>query len=873
LVARTIQELFAGNVAAFLQGETAIFDDVRAVLDSQFERLLPLERELIFWLAVEREPTSVEVLFRNLALPASRSRVLEALASLKRRCLVEQGGTGLGLQNVVLEYATDCLIEGICQEFATSDLQLLHTHALMKAQAKEYVRASQQRLLLEPVAGWLAAHWGGKAGVGKRLRVLLAGLHAKPGVTAGYAPATILHLLLHLGSDVRGLDFSDLPVWQADLRAVDLPEVNLNGCDLSGSLFTEPLGAVRAIVYDPAGKRIMAGTTDGNIWAWQTATQQVEYIANGHAGAIAKMTLSADGTLVASVAWSGEVLLWDAATGQRRLTLARHSRPVEAVALRPDGSLLASNLGNQIHLWQLPKGRLHATLSDHAAEVHGLAFTPDGATLVSGDRGGRIRLWDVALTRCRAVLGGEIEMVRAFAIHPAGTQVAALLGPAATSTLAIWDLQTGKLLMQTETADGIFYDLAYSPDGTILAGAGHDALVYLWEADTGRRLRLLQGHRHMASAVAFSPDGQTLASGSSDHRLCLWEVETGRLLHTLPGYRREVTWLSLDPQGRWLVTGGGDEMLRLWDLQTRQVIRAVHAHTRRLVECAFSPDGQLVATIGSDRAVRLWEMPAGRCLHTMWGHSQAVQSVAFHPGGHLLATAGLDDTVRLWDVESGAELALLAAHASYVNHVIFSPEGRLLVSSGADQMVLCWEISDLTAPVVLHRRHFPASPWGTGISSCFHPAGQTLACFTHDTLFLLDMTTFEVQQTLEGHHNWPLQVLFSPDGALLMTVGQDGTIRIWRTTDLALLHTLTVPDGYANNIAFSQEGHIFSSNKGGTISRWDAYSGAHLHTWRVPAPYAGMNITGSTGLTEAQKAALRLLGARDDEPGAPHIGL
>ncbi|NIV27927.1 MAG: hypothetical protein GWN58_00010, partial [Anaerolineae bacterium] len=75
LVARTIQELFDGDIAAFLSVETPIFDDIRDVLDQQFARLSPLEQEILVWLAIEREAISRQALVDNL-VPAVSQRTL-----------------------------------------------------------------------------------------------------------------------------------------------------------------------------------------------------------------------------------------------------------------------------------------------------------------------------------------------------------------------------------------------------------------------------------------------------------------------------------------------------------------------------------------------------------------------------------------------------------------------------------------------------------------------------------------------------------------------------------------------------------------------------------------------------------------------------
>jgi WD40 repeat protein len=68
------------------------------------------------------------------------------------------------------------------------------------------------------------------------------------------------------------------------------------------------------------------------------------------------------------------------------------------------------------------------------------------------------------------------------------------------------------------------------------------------------------------------------------------------------------------------------------------------------------------------------------------------------------------------------------------------------------------------------------------------------------------------------------------------------------------------------SVAFSSDGKTLASGSyDGTIKLWDRQTGACLHTLRSDRPYERMNITQVKGLTEAQKATLRLLGAIEDE--------
>jgi hypothetical protein len=176
LTAESIREIFAGDINEFLSEGGAIFGDVLAVLDQQFNRLAPLEQEVMYWLAIEREPVSADEVRGSLVAPVGKRAFLEALGDLRRRSLVEQSPAGLTLQNVVMEYMTERLVEQVVEEIATGRIRLLNSHALMKAQAKEYVRNSQVRLILDEVLTRLEQRLGSREAVVARLTEVLAQL-------------------------------------------------------------------------------------------------------------------------------------------------------------------------------------------------------------------------------------------------------------------------------------------------------------------------------------------------------------------------------------------------------------------------------------------------------------------------------------------------------------------------------------------------------------------------------------------------------------------------------------------------------------------------------------------------------------------------
>ncbi len=176
LTAESIREIFAGDIAEFLSEGEMMLGDISEVLEQQFDRLSPLEQEIISWLAIEREPVSADTLRESMVVPGQKRAFLEALQDLRRRSLIEQGATGFTLQNVVMEYATERLIDQVCAEIVRGEVGMLNTHALMKAQAKEYVRNSQVRLILNEVLERLAQQLGGREAVVAQLTGMLGAL-------------------------------------------------------------------------------------------------------------------------------------------------------------------------------------------------------------------------------------------------------------------------------------------------------------------------------------------------------------------------------------------------------------------------------------------------------------------------------------------------------------------------------------------------------------------------------------------------------------------------------------------------------------------------------------------------------------------------
>jgi WD40 repeat protein len=301
----------------------------------------------------------------------------------------------------------------------------------------------------------------------------------------------------------------------------------------------------------------------------------------------------------------------------------------------------------------------------------------------------------------------------------------------------VWDVGSGKRLIQLKGFTANVRSASLSPDGRRIVTVADDACKYLtldsndayrssgwktapkdaairvWNAETGRQIAALVGPANRAYGAAWSPDGRFLFSATSELsgtiRIRLWDAQTLNSVRDFKASTNTLGWSAgqplFSPDSRHLIllrTDGDSKVATIWDVDRAAGPVELRGHVGRINDGAFNPTGSRVVTASDDGTARVWYPATGAQVLVLRGHESGLHSAQFSPDSRWIVTASSDATARVWYAETAREYLTLASHRGPVLEASFSPDSQSVVTAPGDGTARIWPIDPL--PVAISRR-------------------------------------------------------------------------------------------------------------------------------------------------------------------------
>ncbi len=618
-----------------------------------------------------------------------------------------------------------------------------------------------------------------------------------------------------------------------------------------GLLMAGHMDRVISLAFSPDGKRLASGSYDNTVGIRDVSTGRLLRTLKGHTGSFRSVVYSPDGKNLATCSHEDGIRIWDAATGKLLRTI-REPALSSPVAYSPDGKTLIAGIElAAARIWDAKTGAVLQNLESDIGAVTFAAYLSDGKRVISRGYDQIERIWNAETGKLLRAVEIKEETPNLSALSPDGTTAAGFRAlDIHNGSMQFWDLETKEILRTVKTTRWMNV-IVYSPDGKLLiSDDGKKAL--LWDVQTGRQLLEFQAGGGLVESAAWSPDGKTLAVGTS-----YGTIQLRRLLNVPPppelaaedssvpefkapreaelppilkeqdewkiyiGHEGGITSLAYSPDGSRIVSASHDGTARVWDAETAKTIWTLKGHavdvkranedSRQLglFSAAYSPDGKRIASGGNDKdkTARLWNAETGELIR-VFQCGRAVKNLAFSPDSKTLA-AGTYHEAFHWNVQTGEQTFILRGGGL---GAAFSSDGKRFINCGDYGGISIWDgEKDFRV-----RYRFLGGDVPSG-SVALSPDNKTLAAGGGVSVHLLDIDTGRLLKRLEGM--WGVhEVAFSPDGKTLAVREYEGGVYLWNAETGQYWAKLT--GNYTGGIAFSPDGKMLALGEGGVIRLW-----------------------------------------------------
>lgn len=572
----------------------------------------------------------------------------------------------------------------------------------------------------------------------------------------------------------------------------------------------------------------------------------------GHTGAVNAIAIAPDGRRFISASSDKTLKVWDLQTEQEVFTLSGHINSVQSIAITPDGKkAISGSWDSTLKVWDLQTGEELFTLNDETGGIQFITITPNGKRVISGSWGKTRKVWSLEtgeeLFNFAVSTGMKNEAI-AFTLDSKR-----LIFGSDDKTIKVCNLETGEEQLSFGDDRGLRAVAAISNNRVISVSWNN---TKIWDLETGKQLLNHKNHSDWIAAVAFTPDGKRIITGPYESTgissFKVWNLETGKELFKLTGYiqytNHPLYLMLVTPDSKKAIANASERSLKVWDLETGQELVSLIGHTDPITSAALHPNNKLVVSGSKDNTLKLWSLEAKEQISTCNLYTSPVKILVIPPDEKQVISGLRDNTIKVWDLETKQEISTFTNHkAKFVNPMAIGPDGKQFICGSDKQRLKLWNLATGEAKTA-----FPADAnWLEAIA--FTPDGKRLIYGSQGNIKIVDLETAKETDlfTLTGHLHAVTAIAITPNGKRMVSAsgsspyygpedtldGEQHTIKVWDLETQKELFTFTGDPRKVNAIAITPDGN-------GVIYATDHQNNVNLKYWNLSTRKKPIPLTG-----------------------------
>jgi WD40 repeat protein len=288
--------------------------------------------------------------------------------------------------------------------------------------------------------------------------------------------------------------------------------------------------------------------------------------------------------------------------------------------------------------------------------------------------------------------------------------------------------------------DGPVYTLEQGGDQNSFFSGSGDKLVSTWSFDLTTEPKALVNVGAIVYSVCHLDELNCLLVGESSGGLHVVDLEKKQEIRFIKHHSGGIFDILYSKKNKHVYTVSADGTIAIWDSENFTLLRSVSLCKEKVRSLSLDRNESELAIACGDGQIRILDIDKLQIRHSFHAHDLSANVVSYHPEQNILLSGGRDAILNFWDRDSYQLIKSIPAHNYAIYSIDFSPDAQLIATGSRDKTVKIWDADKL------------------------------------DFLLRID------RENHDGHQFSVNKVLWAKENGLLLSAGDDKSIKLWSVT-------------------------------------------------------------------------------------------